>query len=162
MEELISRDIVRFCAIECKLQMSGELSVHWMVDAWIYAQHVADPFLTGKTVVLPTLDDVVNVGRLIEPNVNVGPGFRRVDVRVGQDVKLPWQQVPTAMVNLMENLDSFTPNEFFKEYEDIHPWRDGNGRSGVLLFNWLNGTLDAPEWAENFWNDPRRTVGYGA
>lgn len=178
---MIDRDIVRFCSIECRLQMSGELSVGWMVDAWLYAQDVAG-YKVGvakpEYKYQPTLDDVQNIGCIVEPNVNYGPGFRKVDVRVGFDVKAPWQHVPVLMANLMEGLrpsltevansaypDDYgllTPAKFFKEYEDIHPWQDGNGRSGVILFNWLNGTLDDPVWAPNFWNDNRRTIGYGA
>lgn len=176
---IIDRDIVRFCSIECKLQMSGELSVGWMVDAWLYAQeaskirHEFTDELIGYTY-NPTLADVLNIGKLVEPNVNYN-GFRKVDVRVGWDVKMNWENVPRAMDALMESLTAepdkshpgitipvMTPDKFFKEYEDIHPWRDGNGRSGVILFNWINGTLDDPQWAPNFWNDNRRTIGYGA
>lgn len=174
---MIDRDIVRFCSIECRLQMSGELSVGWMVDAWLYAQEVAGPNPSnGYTDSWPTLEDVINIGRLVEPNVNVksdrNNGFRTVDVRVGWDVKAPWEDVPRLMVELMEELNHkgspestqgrMSPAEFFKRYEDVHPWRDGNGRSGAVLFNWLNGTLDNPVWPPNFWNDPRRTVGFGA
>ena len=181
---MIDRDIVRFCSIECKLQMSGELSVGWMVDAWLYAQACStewdfDSDPPAARFNLPTLEDVINLGRLVEPNVNVWTDkseFRTVDVRVGWDIKMPWQDVPAAMVDLMEDLalsrlmeakeaplpDSMTPEVFFKTYEDIHPWRDGNGRTGVILYNWLKGTLDNPVWAPNFWDDPRRTVGFGA
>lgn len=177
---MIDRDIVRFCSIECKLQQSGELSVGWMIDAWLYAQVNSWDSVESfhGSYRLPTLDDVVNIGRLVEPNVNYGPGFRKVDVRVGYDIKMQWEQVPAAMVDLMERVgpslklmpDSIYPGDyllltaekFFKEYEDIHPWQDGNGRSGVILFNWLSSTLDDPKWAPNFWNDSRRTIGYGA
>lgn len=171
-------DIIKFISIECKLQMSGELSVGWMAEAWDYAQwasnlrHEYTDEVIGRR--LPTLADVMNIGKLVEPNVNYN-GFRKVDVRVGWDVKMDWESVPRAMDGLMEGLtveayhprpgitmQAMTPDKFFKEYEDIHPWRDGNGRSGVILFNWLNGTLDNPVWAPNFWNDTRRTIGYGA
>lgn len=169
----IDRDIVRFCSIECRLQMSGELSVGWMVDAWIYAMEASG--LYEGLHYSPTLADVLNIGRLVEPNENYN-GFRKVDVRVGWDVKMNWENVPRAMDALLESLTAepirvpekgitipvMTPDRFFKEYEEIHPWRDGNGRSGVILFNWLNGTLDEPVWAPNYWNDPRRTIGYGA
>lgn len=148
----IESDIVRFASIECRLQMSGELSVYWMIEAWLYAQSVAD-----RT---PTVEDVLLLGKLVEPNVNLG--FRTVSVRVGADVKIPWKEVPEATANLMGHQDSLTPAEFFKAYEDVHPFRDGNGRSGVLLYNWLQGTLNSPNWPPNFWNDPRRTVGFGA
>lgn len=173
-----TRQQVQFASIECKLQMSGELSVAWMLDGLTYAIENSKQWDDGP-MRLPTVDDVLAIGKLVEPNVNVvsdrNGGFRTVDVRVGYDVKAPWEEVPRLMVALMEALREppyspregisvpvLTPDTFFKEYEEIHPFRDGNGRSGVILFNWLNGTLAHPVWAPNFWNDPRRTVGYGA
>lgn len=172
---LVEYDIVKFCSIECRLQGSGELSVGWMVNGFIYAQQIADPDFKGITEVLPTVTDVLNLGKLIEPNENA-LGFRTCGVRVGYDVKMDWQLVPGQIVNLMEALKEppikneakgisipvLTPDTFFKNYEEIHPFRDGNGRTGAILFNWLNGTLDHPVWAPNYWNDPRRTVGFGA
>src|SRR5690349_260278 len=110
-QKMVDRDIVRFCSIECRLQMSGELSVGWMVDAWIYSQEFSNE--------LPTLQDVINIGRLVEPNVNVRTDrseFRTVDVRVGWDVKAAWEDVPRLMVALMEQRDELTPAEFFKAY----------------------------------------------
>jgi hypothetical protein len=40
---------------------------------------------------------------------------------------------------------------FYFEYEEIHPFRDGNGRTGKILFNYLKGTLDNPQMPPNFW-----------
>lgn len=150
---MLTLEIVKFISIECKLQMSGELSVGNMAEAWVYAQE-----RDGKD---PTVDDVLTLGRLCEPYVNA-LGFRTCGVQIGFDVKMNWQLVPEQIVNLMENQWSLTIEEFFREYEEIHPFRDSNGRTGVILFNWLGGTLDIPLWAPNFWNDSRRTVGYGA
>lgn len=153
--------IVNFCARECKLQMSGELSVGWMVEAWRYAQDKG--YETGGWMdSMPTVDDVLTLGRLVEPHDNLY-GFRRCGVQIGYDVKMDWDDIPRQMVNLMESdFSVFTPAEFFKAYEEIHPFVDGNGRTGQILYNWLNGTLNRPEWAPNFWGDPRRTIGKGA
>lgn len=176
---LIEYDIVKFCSIECKLQMSGELSVGNMVDGFIYAiensvlRHEFTDHPLGIKV--PTVSDVLNLGKLIEPNVNYD-GFRKCRVWVGYSEKLDWQEVPRQMVNLMEALREppvkykekgisipvLTPDTFFKNYEEIHPFQDGNGRTGVILFNWLNGTLNHPIWAPDYWGDPRRTIGFGA
>lgn len=39
---------------------------------------------------------------------------------------------------------------FYKMYEEIHPFSDGNGRTGKILYNYLCGTLENPIWPPNF------------
>jgi hypothetical protein len=152
MSDNVGLDVVRFCAVECELQQSGERSVGWMVEAWLYAQQADCP---------PTVEDALNLGRLVEPAKNA-LGFRTCGVRVGWDVKPDWTTVPSSMVDLMASQAIYTPAQFFRAYEEIHPFRDGNGRTGVILFNWLNGSLDDPQWAPNYWDDSRRKPGEGA
>jgi Fic/DOC family protein len=145
--------IVRFCAIECELQVSGERSVFWMVRAWNHAMDQAHR--------RPTEDDVLALGALAEPGKNRG-GYRRVGVRVGSDIKGPWQLVPQQMAELVAAAGTVDAGQWFYQYEVVHPFVDGNGRTGQVLFNWLNGTLDDPVWAPDFWNDARRVKGAGA
>jgi len=145
--------IVRFCAVECELQRSGERSVFNMMQAWTYAQ--------GRCHEHPTEDDIVAIGALVEPTKNMG-GYRKTGVRVGSDVKPSWQLVPAEMTDLVEATTTLGPDEWFFAFETIHPFVDGNGRSGATLYNWLAGTLNAPTWPPNFWNDQRRRPGDGA
>jgi len=145
--------IVHFCAIECKLQISGEESVACMVRAWDWAMQQE-----GRPI---TSDDIRILGALIEPVKNLR-GFREVGVRVGWDVKMDWRLVPEQVAKLVEAQDALAPRDWFREYEEVHPFVDGNGRSGACLFNWLAGTLTHPDWPPNFWKDSRRVPGFGA
>lgn len=161
---MITLEIVRFAAIECEMQQSGELSVYNMISAWDWAMGQSQKMKlgNGKTIP-PTLKDILHIGAIIEPKWNSN-GFRQVDVRVGWDIKMPWNEVPQAMNDLMTGLDAdiYTPAQFCHEFLDpIHPFRDGNGRSSALIFNWLSGTLDDPQWHTDWWLDSRRKPGYG-
>jgi hypothetical protein len=148
-----SMHIVRWAAQECAWQMSGELSVGWMLEAWQYAvEHQSEPI---------TLEHVLELGRLVEPKVNA-KGLRKVGVRVGYSIKPRPDEVPAMLDRLIEHQpdipvdDSKLAVEWFKSYEEVHPWRDGNGRSGAILYAWLLGKLMAPPFPPNLWNDPRR------
>ncbi|HUY07873.1 MAG TPA: Fic family protein [Candidatus Dormibacteraeota bacterium] len=148
----LSLDVIDFCAVECRLQGSGEDSVGWMCRAWARARY-------GR-LAQPAVAHVLGLGKLVEPIKNKG-GFRKVGVRVGRNLKMDWRLVPDAIDHLCCSC-GLTPAEWFREYEEIHPFVDGNGRTGQILFNWLNGTLDKPVWAPNCWGDERRIPGAGA
>ena len=139
-------DVIRWAAKECRRQRSSEVSVYWMLNAWNWAmeRRLESPF--------PTEKDILELARLVEPYVNAR-GYRRVGVRVGSDVKGPAEHVPRQVEALVGAVDAMAAREWFYHYEDIHPFRDGNGRSGSILYNWLNGTLDRPEEPPEFWGE---------
>jgi hypothetical protein len=115
--------------------LDGIERVGWMINAWAYA--------LGSLHAAPDLEDAVRLGQLIEPVKNKA-GLRRCAVRVGSRLCPDFESVPSLLQELFEKCELLKPLEFYKEFEMIHPFRDGNGRTGKILLNWLCGTLLVP------------------
>ncbi len=48
-------------------------------------------------------------------------------------------EITQALETLLRNLDRLTPFQAHVEYECLHPFTDGNGRSGRVLWLWMQG-----------------------
>lgn len=132
-------EIAQWAAEECERQRSGERSVGWMVQGWQYACDRFDE--------MPTVGDLLNLGAIVEPRHNQN-GFRKVNVQVGYElVETRWQDVQNAVHILLNQWEHYTAELWFQAYETIHPFRDGNGRTGAILYNWHAGTLTKPQTA---------------
>lgn len=115
-------------------ELDGIERVGWMLNAWSFALE------DMKSL---SLQAVRTIGMKTEPQKNSN-GFRRCGVRVGPRICPPATEVQDRLKRLIEIQKSMTPLEFYKEFEMIHPFVDGNGRTGKVLLNWLNGTLLEP------------------
>lgn len=129
--------------------------VEWMTDAWTWAiQKNTEP---GHRA--PTIDDVLFLAARIEPQVNQN-GYRTYGVQVGDHICPPAQEVPERMERLWRHIKDVVPeqgkayeldgilgisaDDFYLSFEGIHPFGDGNGRTGKILHNWLLHTLMKP------------------
>lgn len=149
--------VIEWATIECRRQRSGEVSVAWMLHAWECAVILTSQNDAQRQEPLwPNEAAILEIARLVEPQVNKN-GYRQVSVRVGSDIKMDWKHVPRTMTNLIRAAGEITPKDWFHEYENIHPFRDGNGRTGSILYNWLMGTLETPLEPPEFWG-PREEV----
>jgi len=137
MQNVNLPNIVDWCATECYRQRSGELSVSRMFSAWMLAR------LFTKTHPEPTVDMILSLAERIDPDANRN-GFRKVPVRfMNGNVGARWNSIPEAMERLVKHGSlQEEPLLYYEAFQKIHPFEDGNGRLGAILFNWC--TLDSP------------------
>ncbi len=141
--------IAEACAVECVRQKVGMRELGYLLEAydWLITQRDIDHFKINVDVIL-------TLGSFVEPGKN-RYGFRKTAVTFqngGGSANA--SEIPRLMINLRDAIHRFVTEEYFshnltaaeltKEFLWIHPFADGNGRVGFLLWNYLMGTLDEP------------------
>ncbi len=88
----------------------------------------------------PSVGSLVNFVGVIQPDaaLRIQPGM---DVRVGRYVAPPGgPSIRATLENLLGNLTD--PYLAHQAYEALHPFLDGNGRSGRVLWLWMMGGVE--------------------
>ncbi len=142
---MISLPIVKFCAEECTRQQSGEMSVWHMVQAYDHMLRHIDNDITGSLI--------LTLGEMVEPIKN-RHGYRTRNVGINRNgmitpIGAPPDRINFAIKSLVDS--PLTADEWFKAFEEIHPFIDGNGRVGAIIYNVMRGTIDNPVIAPDFW-----------
>lgn len=96
-----------------------------------------------------TIQDVENFVNVYQPGAQLRDKYG-MDVMIGYDLKLGCPEVRPALEQIIFRANGFKsdPNSKRKEevpwfvhvdYERLHPFMDGNGRSGRAIWAWMHG-----------------------
>lgn len=142
--------IAGYCAEEVRRQYAYStephaLQVAGMIAAWVDAiQHYEE----GDRI---TPDMIAYWGSLIEPEKNEN-GFRTVPVFIGDRQGMHHSLIDNLIEKFCEGYESLDAFDAYREFEIIHPFLDGNGRTGKIILNWANDSLWEPIFPpRNFW-----------
>lgn len=138
--------IVPAAAAECWRQRVGPDRVIMLLSGYVFANSLVEPITKAQ---------LRELAGMIEPD---NKGAYRITPVSFADTSLG---IHAALVpGLMNALITFghvvNPTEWIKEFLDIHPFTDGNGRTAWVLFNKLNGTMDNPLPLPDLYSDAKQ------
>ena len=93
-----------------------------------------------------TLDDVSNIVNIFEPKAKLREQFGQ-NVRVGDYVAPPGgPEIKNHLSHILVNasVNRCHPVHIHKDFQNLHPYSDCNGRSGHLIWYWQMQKFDYP------------------
>jgi len=131
---------VYFCCIECERQRNVKpTGVYQMLLGLIYAKTKAN-----EADFVFTEDFIKTIAGIVAPITKAE--YRTIPVIFDNGQKgINSRLITDQMQKLVANHTNMDPIEFYKNFELIHPFVDGNGRVGSILYNLMRDTLNLPQ-----------------
>lgn len=140
-------NVLQWAAEECDRQKSGEYSVYRMCRAWAWLKTEV------RNRAMLTIEDIKILAEMLEPDKNMGGQYRIVPVTFKNNTSpaIHHSLIEDRMKGLIthqptvdQSLDESYITLWYEEFEICHPFIDGNGRLGSILYNFYRGSLDQP------------------
>lgn len=138
----MNAQVKEWCREQCIMQhATTEQDFNGMEMAWRYA-------ISNCQAGPMEVRDITTMAEWIDPIANRNGEFRKgpavfMDGGIAMSAHLIEENL-RRMLNALDTNDRITPEMFYRELMYIHPFKDGNGRMGALVYNWLSGTLASP------------------
>lgn len=149
----IPLSVLGYIAQEVTRQGDDQMAVYGMACAWKTAMDTVKSMGALEPTAILTKPMLCLWAYYISPKNKNPLEYRTVRVSVGGDERAqPGAALRAAMKKWFNDLHLWTPAEAYYHFQLIHPFADGNGRTGKIILNYLNGTLDAPVMPPNFFH----------
>lgn len=135
------------------LRESNNIENVWGDDALAQAIYAWE-FVLSKAELTPSI--VLKTHKILMLNQRLLPNekgyFRKQAVTVGGRMGKPWYAVPALIgqwchqansLNILSSVEEYVQKTHV-DYEKIHPFIDGNGRTGRIFMNWQRVRIGLP------------------
>jgi hypothetical protein len=132
---LFTTKAIREIAAEVERQGDGPEHVTGLTEAIEYAVQARSIFMNPSATPVHREDIIQRIAALVELQSDLML-FRRHPVTfLSGGHACNWQSIYRNMDNLCDAVDDITDEQWIKEFLDIHPFADGNGRTAFVIWN---------------------------
>lgn len=136
--DLVEKKDIALIFEQCKLQNATSLfELNAFTDAYRHAKELAYARKTNDLTAGELLSIVKELAAITDPRVNdLGYRFVPAIIYSGKRQPIDWRFIVRAMDAWAEAVVNkrLSPTEAYREFEHIHPFIDGNGRVGHLVW----------------------------